>query len=199
MTRNDKAMECFVKMHSVLRHQPEVLCQMAAIHDQLGNIDQSIEWYLQVHAVVPSDGGVLRILGQLFDRLGDRQQAFQYYSEVISINWIPIDQFVQLVICTICLVSSSLSVRFGRYPLAGFLLYGHASGRESGDALREGRPAETERRAPSSGRRVVHSTHGKLPPSVAAAEDGALQISRQCRLLASVGATLHRLGPQRSH
>ena len=75
-------MECFMKLHSVLRHQPEVVCQIANIHEEMASIDLSIEWYLQVHTAVPSDGGILQKLGQLFDRLGDRQQAFQYFSDV---------------------------------------------------------------------------------------------------------------------
>jgi intraflagellar transport protein 88 len=82
MGLNEKAMECFMKLHSVLRHQPEVVCQIANIHEEMGSIDLSIEWYLQVHTAVPSDGGILQKLGELFDRLGDRQQAFQYFSDV---------------------------------------------------------------------------------------------------------------------
>lgn len=100
----EKSMEQFVKLQMVLRHQPEVLFQIANLNEDLGNDEQAIEWwklnnsfcafndssksfllffrYLQVHTVVPSDEGVLQKLGETFDRLGDRQQAFQYYSDV---------------------------------------------------------------------------------------------------------------------
>ncbi|KAI9557616.1 hypothetical protein GHT06_017444 [Daphnia sinensis] len=77
----EKSMEQFVKLQMVLRHQPEVLFQIANLNEELGNDEQAIEWYLQVHTVVPSDEGVLQKLGETFDRLGDRQQAFQYYSD----------------------------------------------------------------------------------------------------------------------
>ncbi|KAK4016574.1 hypothetical protein OUZ56_031534 [Daphnia magna] len=77
----EKSMEQFVKLQMVLRHQPEVLFQIANLNEDLGNDEQAIEWYLQVHTVVPSDEGVLQKLGETFDRLGDRQQAFQYYSD----------------------------------------------------------------------------------------------------------------------
>ena len=104
----DKSMEQFVKLQMVLRHQPEVLVQVASLNEELGNDEQAIEWwiwisgspiffffwkpfitsrYLQVHTVVPSDEGVLQKLGETFDRLGDRQQAFQYYSDVIYVTW----------------------------------------------------------------------------------------------------------------
>ncbi|XP_046644884.1 intraflagellar transport protein 88 homolog [Daphnia pulicaria] len=77
----EKSLEQFVKLQMVLRHQPEVLFQVASLNEELGNDEQAIEWYLQVHTVVPSDEGVHQKLGETFDRLGDRQQAFQYYSD----------------------------------------------------------------------------------------------------------------------
>jgi len=77
----EKSLENFVKLQTVLRHQPDILFQIGSVHEELGNEEQSIEWYLQVHTVVPSDGGVLQKLGQSFDRLGDKPQAFQYFTD----------------------------------------------------------------------------------------------------------------------
>lgn len=45
-----KAMECFLKVQTVLRHQPEVLCQIGNLHERLANTDQSIEWF--AHAII---------------------------------------------------------------------------------------------------------------------------------------------------
>lgn len=40
----DKSLEQFIKLQGVLRHQPEVLFQIASIHEELGSDEQSIEW-----------------------------------------------------------------------------------------------------------------------------------------------------------
>jgi hypothetical protein len=37
-------MEQFVKLQMVLRHQPEVLVQVASLNEELGNDEQAIEW-----------------------------------------------------------------------------------------------------------------------------------------------------------
>lgn len=41
----EKSMEQFVKLQTVLRHQPEVLFQIANINEELGNDDQAVEWF----------------------------------------------------------------------------------------------------------------------------------------------------------
>lgn len=43
----DKSMEQFVKLQTVLRHQPEVLFQIASLNEELGNDDQAVEWSIQ--------------------------------------------------------------------------------------------------------------------------------------------------------
>ena len=40
----EKSMEQFMKLQAVLRHQPEVLFQIASINEEMGNDDQAIEW-----------------------------------------------------------------------------------------------------------------------------------------------------------
>lgn len=40
----EKSMEQFVKLQMVLRHQPEVLFQIANLNEDLGNDEQAIEW-----------------------------------------------------------------------------------------------------------------------------------------------------------
>lgn len=44
MNQHDKSMEEFVKLQMVLRHQPEVLFQIANLNEDLGNDEQAIEW-----------------------------------------------------------------------------------------------------------------------------------------------------------
>ena len=44
----DKSMEQFVKPQMVLRHQPEVLFQVASLNEELGNDEQAIEWWIWI-------------------------------------------------------------------------------------------------------------------------------------------------------
>jgi len=46
MGQLEKSMEQFVKLQTVLRHQPEVLYQLASINEELSNDELSIEWSL---------------------------------------------------------------------------------------------------------------------------------------------------------
>ena len=39
-------MEQFVKLQTVLRHQPEVLFQLASLNEQLGGDEQAVEWWV---------------------------------------------------------------------------------------------------------------------------------------------------------
>nr|XP_021524976.1 intraflagellar transport protein 88 homolog [Aotus nancymaae] len=62
LNRLDEALDCFLKLHAILRNSAEVLYQIANIQ-------------------VPTDPQVLAKLGELYDREGDKSQAFQYYCE----------------------------------------------------------------------------------------------------------------------
>ena len=44
MGQAEKSLENFVKLQSVLRQQPEVLFQIASLHEELGNDQLSIQW-----------------------------------------------------------------------------------------------------------------------------------------------------------
>ncbi|KAJ1561400.1 Intraflagellar transport protein 88, partial [Cladochytrium tenue] len=75
------ALQCFEKLHSILRSSAEVMYQIADIYDRKGSLQQSMEWYNILISVVPTDPGVLARLGDAFVKEGDKSQAFQHYSE----------------------------------------------------------------------------------------------------------------------
>uniref|UniRef100_A0A2K5ENK9 Intraflagellar transport 88 n=1 Tax=Aotus nancymaae TaxID=37293 RepID=A0A2K5ENK9_AOTNA len=81
LNRLDETLDCFLKLHAILRNSAEVLYQIANIYELKENLSQAIEWLRQVVSVVPTDPQVLAKLGELYDREGDKSQAFQYYCE----------------------------------------------------------------------------------------------------------------------
>uniref|UniRef100_A0A8C7EV86 Intraflagellar transport protein 88 homolog n=1 Tax=Neovison vison TaxID=452646 RepID=A0A8C7EV86_NEOVI len=62
LNRLDEALDCFLKLHAILRNSAQVLYQIA-------------------NGVVPTDSRALSKLGELYDSEGDKSQAFQYYYE----------------------------------------------------------------------------------------------------------------------
>lgn len=79
LSRLEDALDCYYKLHAILRSSPQVMYQIADLHDRLGDSAQATEWFMQVIGVVPSDPSVLARLGELYDNEGDKSQAFQYY------------------------------------------------------------------------------------------------------------------------
>lgn len=43
----EDAMDCFMKLHAIINHHPEVLYQMAHLYELIGDVDQSVEWQVQ--------------------------------------------------------------------------------------------------------------------------------------------------------
>jgi hypothetical protein len=40
----EDALECFLKLQAIVRHHPQVLYQVAHLHELLGDVDQASEW-----------------------------------------------------------------------------------------------------------------------------------------------------------
>ena len=68
----EDALESFYKLHTILRNSPQVMYQLADIHDKLDNIPEATEWLLQVIGMVPSDATILQRLGEMYDNEGDK-------------------------------------------------------------------------------------------------------------------------------
>lgn len=65
----------------MLPHSVEVVHQLAATFEALGDLEQAVEWYTTLLSLVPTDPNVLGHLGDMFDRQDDKGQAFQYHFE----------------------------------------------------------------------------------------------------------------------
>lgn len=40
----EDSLDCFLKLHAIVSHHPQVVYQLAHLHELVGDIDQSIEW-----------------------------------------------------------------------------------------------------------------------------------------------------------
>ncbi|XP_015234356.1 PREDICTED: intraflagellar transport protein 88 homolog isoform X1 [Cyprinodon variegatus] len=77
-SRLEEALDCFLKLHAILRNSFQVIYQLADLYEMLEDPQQAIEWLMQV---TPTDPHVLAKLGKLHDEEGDKSQAFQCYNE----------------------------------------------------------------------------------------------------------------------
>uniref|UniRef100_A0A8C9Y6F0 Intraflagellar transport protein 88 homolog n=1 Tax=Sander lucioperca TaxID=283035 RepID=A0A8C9Y6F0_SANLU len=76
LNRLEEALDCFLKLHAILRNSAQVMYQLL-----LEDPQQAIEWLIQVLSVTHTDPQALAKLGELYDGEGDKSQAFQYYYE----------------------------------------------------------------------------------------------------------------------
>ncbi|XP_026883729.2 intraflagellar transport protein 88 homolog isoform X1 [Electrophorus electricus] len=79
--RLEEALDCFLKLHAILRNSAQVMYQLANLYELLEDSHQATEWLMQLISVSPTDPRVLAKLGELYDNEGDKSQAFQYYYE----------------------------------------------------------------------------------------------------------------------
>ncbi|XP_059470660.1 intraflagellar transport protein 88 homolog isoform X2 [Neocloeon triangulifer] len=90
----EDALESFLKLHSIVGTEPQVLYHIANLQELLGDFEQANEWYQQLLGYVPTDPGILQKVGDL--HVSDRQQAFQFYfdssrfypSSLSAIEWL---------------------------------------------------------------------------------------------------------------
>ncbi|XP_068507637.1 intraflagellar transport protein 88 homolog [Syngnathus scovelli] len=81
LNRLEDALDCFLKLHAILRDSAEVMYQLADTYELLEDTHQAVEWLMQVISVVPNDPKALAKLGDLHDLEGDKSQALHYYCE----------------------------------------------------------------------------------------------------------------------
>ncbi|KAL7692215.1 putative 43kDa postsynaptic protein [Plasmopara halstedii] len=89
----NEGLQAFEKLHSIVPSNPEVLYQIASLHDTLGNYRQAAKWFnillsclgsndkRERHTKNVADPGVLARLGQIFNKDDDETQAFHYHLE----------------------------------------------------------------------------------------------------------------------
>ncbi|XP_028656394.1 intraflagellar transport protein 88 homolog isoform X1 [Erpetoichthys calabaricus] len=81
LSRLGEALDCFLKLHTILRNSAQVMFQLATLYEILDDPNQSIDWLKQLLSVSPTDPQALAKLGELYDNEGDKSQAIQYYYE----------------------------------------------------------------------------------------------------------------------
>ncbi|XP_041114744.1 intraflagellar transport protein 88 homolog isoform X3 [Polyodon spathula] len=81
LKRLEEALDCFLKLHAILRNSAQVMFQLTSLYESLEDPNQAIEWLMQLISVAPTDPQALAKLGELYDNEGDKSQAFQYYYE----------------------------------------------------------------------------------------------------------------------
>nr|DBA32669.1 TPA: hypothetical protein GDO54_000444 [Pyxicephalus adspersus] len=81
LNRLEESLDCFLKLHAILRNSAQVLSQIASLYELLEDPNQALEWLMQLISIVPTDSQALAKLGELYDTEGDKTQAFQYYCE----------------------------------------------------------------------------------------------------------------------
>jgi intraflagellar transport protein 88 len=76
-----EALQAFEKLHTLVPAAPEVIYQIANLHEALGNYKLAAKYFNILVTKVPSDPGALARLGQIFSKDEDDTQAFHYHSE----------------------------------------------------------------------------------------------------------------------
>ena len=78
---HDEAQRCFEKLHTINPNNPEVIFQIANLHERQMNVHGAVKWYNLLTTYVPADAAVLSRLGAIFSKAEDESQAFHYHLE----------------------------------------------------------------------------------------------------------------------
>jgi intraflagellar transport protein 88 len=84
-----QSLQAFEKLHSIIPNSPEVIYQIASLHDFMGSYRIATKWYNILITRVPSDPEALAKLGQVFSKDDDETQAFHYHLE--SYQFFPVN------------------------------------------------------------------------------------------------------------
>ncbi|EAR82438.2 tetratricopeptide repeat protein (macronuclear) [Tetrahymena thermophila SB210] len=82
----NEALQALEKLQTIIS-TPEVVYQMASIHELMGQTKQALKWYQVLLTKVPTDPNILARVGNIFAREDDETQALHYYSE--SYKYLP--------------------------------------------------------------------------------------------------------------
>ena len=83
------ALQAFDKLHSIVPNLPEVIYQIANVHDMLDNHKASTDNFHTLLTQVQSDPGVHAKLGRVYNKRDDQTNAFHYHRE--SYTYFPVD------------------------------------------------------------------------------------------------------------
>eukprot|EP01105_Mastigella_eilhardi_P028360 TRINITY_DN927_c2_g1_i2.p1 TRINITY_DN927_c2_g1~~TRINITY_DN927_c2_g1_i2.p1 ORF type:complete len:615 (-),score=207.57 TRINITY_DN927_c2_g1_i2:78-1922(-) len=78
----EMAYRSFTKLISILPNDPEVIYQLATLHEQRGSVDVAISLLKQLHSLLhETDPGVAAKLGELYVKKGDENTAYVYFHD----------------------------------------------------------------------------------------------------------------------
>lgn len=77
-----EALQAFDKLHSLVPNSPEVIYQIAVLHETLGSFNAALDNFNILLTKVPTDPGVNLHVGQLFSKQEDEGEALRYHREV---------------------------------------------------------------------------------------------------------------------
>merc|ERR1740130_1245034 len=84
-----ESLQAFEKLHSLIPASPEVLYQIANLHDMMGNYRAATKWFNILVTRVPTDPDVLSRLGQIYNKDDNETQAFHYHMD--SYRYYPVN------------------------------------------------------------------------------------------------------------
>lgn len=84
-----ESLQAFEKLHTIIPNSPEVIYQIANLHDMLGNFRSATKYLNYLLTRVPSDPGALSRLGQILSKDDDENLAFHYHFE--SYRYFPVN------------------------------------------------------------------------------------------------------------
>lgn len=86
----DKALQYYGKLQAMIPNHPEVVFQIAALHEEQGDLKSAErEFKLLIKSLVPADPQIQSRLGAIYAKADDDLQALQYYME--SYRFFPAD------------------------------------------------------------------------------------------------------------
>ena len=84
-----EALQALEKLQTIISHVPEVVYQIANIHELMGNTKQAMKWYQVLASKTNTDSSLLARLGALCAREEDEDQALHYFTE--SYRYMPVN------------------------------------------------------------------------------------------------------------
>jgi len=76
-----EALTALEKLQTIVSKYPEVMYQMACLHEMVGNNKQALKWYDILLTYCPNDPNIHARVGSLYAIEQDESQSFHHYNE----------------------------------------------------------------------------------------------------------------------
>uniref|UniRef100_T1KM52 No mechanoreceptor potential B n=1 Tax=Tetranychus urticae TaxID=32264 RepID=T1KM52_TETUR len=81
LTRFDVALNCLLKINSIIPNHPNVIYQVAHIYELMGNKDSAMDWFQLLITFVPSDPTILNRMSDIAAKEADQHSSFSYIND----------------------------------------------------------------------------------------------------------------------